>query len=123
MFDLRKMAVAREERPGYLAFVVRGEYHLPDVRTMVRDCLEACECAGATRALIDARTVVGDVPDEDRFELGVLFAELWGGKVKAGLLFRADDITKMFENAAVNRSARVLVHGDEKAMLEWLLAP
>ncbi len=116
--NTRLIQVTLTRAPGYLHFLITGAYDFEDFRVLVLGCRDECVKAGMTRALLDIRSVAGDIPGLERYNLGVLFAETWGGRLKAGILSPRDRINKLFENTAVNRYAQVLVHAEEEAILE-----
>jgi hypothetical protein len=121
--NTRNVTITLETRPDYMAFTVVGAYDFADFKLMVTGCRDACVRTGAAKALIDISAVTGDMPQIDRYNLGQLFAEVWGSKMRAGVVAPRDQINRLFENTAVNRYAQVMVHGDPQPVLEWLLAP
>lgn len=70
-------------------------------------------------AIIDIRSVPGDIPVMDRFELGVEIAKAMPYKYKLAVLAEKNRITKLVENVAVNRGADMLVSHDMKTIREW----
>jgi hypothetical protein len=116
----RFVQVTLSKQPGYLLFTVTGAYDFEDFRTIVQAARDECIRSGANQALVDIRIVTGDIPNLERYSLGVLFAQTWTGRLRAGILAPGDRINKFFENTAVNRYAQVIVHAEEAVVLEWL---
>ena len=119
--NTRSVRATMEERDGYLVFTVTGQYDFNDFKVLVHAFQDACVRAKAPKALVNIQDVSGETPNIDRYNLGQLFAEVWGGVLKAGIIGSRDRINKLFENTAVNRYAQVMVHHDEKTVLDWLL--
>jgi hypothetical protein len=112
-----------EPRLGHLFFQVTGSYDFQDFRLLIHGLFDECVRIGDMAALIDISSLEGDIPGFERFELGVLFSQVWGMKLKAGITAPKDRINRFFENTAVNRGARVFVDHDAKRVLEWLILP
>lgn len=118
-----RIRIDTTKHPGYLRFLLQGPYDLEDFEAAIpymRDLLVTVDLA---RALIDLREVEGNMPDFDRFNLGVRIAEVWGSSLKLAGLAPAEKINRFLENTAVNRQARVKVFIREPEALEWLLGP
>jgi len=71
------------------------------------------------KLIVDLRYVKGDIPDFDRFELGVSLAKNMGSKYSMGILSLKEKINKFAENVAVNRGANVFVSYDLNEILQW----
>lgn len=108
---------------NYLRFEIQGRYDFGEFQQMVSDMKQACVAQGVKSALIDLLSLQGDIPQFERFTLGKLWAEVWGGALKAAILAPMEKVNRFFENTAVNRQARVQVFFEEKPALEWLLKP
>ena len=120
-FITKSVRITVLTHPDHVSFQITGQYNYQDFCVLIKGLQEECLRLERTRALLDIREVQGEMPEIDRFNLGQLFAEVWGVKLKAGVLAPRDKINKLFENTAVNRYARVLVNHDEKVVLDWLL--
>jgi hypothetical protein len=116
-----RMRIAVEEHDGYLAFRCSGRYDFEDLHLAVTLMKEACLERKRTRALIDLLAVEGNMPDFDRYSLGIRFAEVWGARLKAAGLAPPQKVNHFLENTAVNRQARLKVFFSEAPALEWLL--
>ncbi|MDB5047346.1 MAG: hypothetical protein JWO30_417 [Fibrobacteres bacterium] len=121
--NTKRIRIDLEEKPDYLLFFVTGEYNLEDFKILVQGCRDECVRAGFVKAMVDIREVLGDIPNFERHTLGQMFAEVWGGRLRAGILSPRDRVNKLFENTAVNRYAQVMVHNEEQKILDWLSAP
>lgn len=119
--NVKFVTISAEERQGYALFAFMGRYDFADFSAIIRGLREECLRRGATRALLDISRVEGDIPGMERYDLGLQFAEVWGGRLKAGIVAPRDRINKLFENSAVNRNAQVHVGHDEAAVVRWLL--
>jgi hypothetical protein len=119
--NVKFVTISTEDREGYALFTFAGRYDYADFSAIIRGLREECVRRGATRALLDISKVEGDIPGMERYDLGLQFAEVWGGRLKAGIVAPRDRINKLFENTAVNRYAQVHVDHDETAVVQWLL--
>lgn len=119
--DASQIRIDVEEHPGYLRFRMIGTYDFEDFRLANRAMREACAERGAAKALIDLVSVRGEVPQFDRYNLGIEFAAVWGHSPKVAILAPVSQVNSFFENTAVNRQARVKVFSDERAALMWLI--
>ena len=115
------VTISNEDRDGYALFTFAGRYDFADFSAIIRGLREECLRRGATRAVLDISKVEGDIPGMERYDLGLQFAEVWGGRLKAGIVAPRDRINNPFENTAVNRYAQVHVDHDETAVVRWLL--
>jgi hypothetical protein len=119
--NVKFVTISTEDREGYALFAFAGRYDYADFSAIIRGLREECLRRGATRALLDIRKVEGDIPGVERYDLGLRFAEVWGGRLKAGIVAPRDRINGLFENTAVNRYAQVHVGHDEAVVVRWLL--
>ena len=120
--NVKFVTIAAEDCGAYARFTFAGRYDYADFSAIIRGLREECVRRGAARALLDISKVEGDIPGIERFDLGLQFAEIWGGRLKAGIVAPRERINKLFENTAVNRYAQVHVGHDEAAVVQWLLA-
>ena len=119
--NVKFVTISAEEREEYALFTFAGSYDYADFSAIIRGLREECLRRGATRALLDISKVEGDIPGGERYDLGLQFAEIRGGRLKAGIVAPKDRIDGPFGNAAVNRYARVHVDHDEAVVVRWLL--
>lgn len=119
----KRMRMAVEEHPGYLAFRFTGTYDFDDFYLAVSVMQEACVERGREKALIDLLAVEGNMPDFDRHSIGIRYAEVWGPRMKAAGVAPAPKVNHFMENTAVNRQGRLKVFFSEAPALEWLRLP
>lgn len=106
---------------GYLRVRVSGEFPTLNFREVATSILQEAVHSGDTRVLIDAYGVSAPKSLVDRFDAGATIAEVFRDRIKLAILYPPAMINKLGEDTAVNRGADVLVVGDEKVALEWLL--
>jgi hypothetical protein len=111
-----------ENRGSYLLVVPGESYDLANFRAGIREALAFCREQGLSKILADIRTLGGNIPVLDRFELGVEMAEVLGA-FQVAILAPAAMIDRMGENAAVNRGGKVFVTESLERALEWLQVP
>lgn len=116
-----RITIEFEERPGYLHFRIQGPYDFEEYQYAIRAMHAACTDRAFRKSLIDITLIQGDIPQFDRYNLGIVFAEVWGREPKAAIMAPSLKINRFFENTAVNRQARVKVFPDEPSALVWLL--
>ena len=83
----RFVSIDAEDRAGYVQFRFSGKYNFPDFSAIILGLREECARRGCTRAFIDMEAVEGDIPGIERYDLGLRFAEAWGGKMRVAILF------------------------------------
>lgn len=121
LLSASRITVEFAERPGYIHFRILGPYSFEDYRLAIRGMHAACLERAIRKSLIDITPIEGDIPQFDRYNLGIEFAEVWGREPKAAIMVPSTKINRFFENTAVNRQARVKVFPDEPSALLWLL--
>ena len=108
--------------PGYVRITGSGEYSLEGVIGFIDQVKAEADKAARKLILIDSRNVEGNMSDADRFFAGRRLAESFGPKLKTAVLMQAEKITKLGEEVAVSRGAKLLVTDSEAEAMEWLLA-
>lgn len=73
-----------------------------------------------TRVLIDALSLSAPRADFHRYLVGKQLAEVLPPDFRIAVLYPEAHITKLAENAAVNRGAQLLVTHDREEALRWL---
>lgn len=111
------------EHAGYVWFRFLGAYDYEDFHRAVRAMRDYCIDKRFDKAVIDLLAIDGNMPDFDRYGLGIHFAEVWGASLKAAGLAPRDKINRFFENTAVNRQARFQVFSEPGPALAWLQKP
>jgi len=116
-----RITIEYQEHPGYLHFRILGPYDFEDYQAAIRAMHAACSERAIRKSLIDITPIEGDIPQFDRYNLGIVFAGVWGREPKVAIMVPSAKINRFFENTAVNRQARVKVFPDEPSALVWLL--
>ena len=106
--------------PDLLKIRAFGEYDFEDLEGFIKHIKAEADRTGRDRVLIDCRNIGGHMTEGERFEGGVLIADVFGPGLKAALLMDARFVTKLGELAAVNRGAKFLVTSSEEEALGWL---
>lgn len=109
------------EADGYLGFVVSGEWVLEHVFELIDVVAAETMRRQRNRVLVDIRAVSGTPTDMDRYKWAVRASEVIGGRIRAAVLGRTNQLNKFGENTAVNRGGDVLTETDPEAALRWLL--
>ena len=82
---------------------------------------DAQEKYSATRILVDATGLSGELEELDRFRIGEYAAEVLSRDVRFAMLAEDKRINKFFENVATNRGLNLIVVGNRQTALDWLL--
>lgn len=108
--------------PAYVRITGFGEYSLEGVIGFIDQVKTEADKAARKLILIDSRNIDGNMSDADRFFAGRRLAESFGSKLKTAVLLPAEKITKLGQEVAVSRGARLLVTDSEDEAMEWLMA-
>ena len=109
-----------DSQSDYLLFLVRGEWIFRSVHTLIEEIRDACRQTGSQRVLVDMRSVMGLVPEEDRYRAGVEVADMLRNVRLAVVV--PELYPNRFAEAVANRrgaTMRVGINFDEG--LRWLL--
>ena len=107
---------------GYLRVTCRGDFPAQPYLAMLLAVRDEASRAAVSRIFVDAFAVAPPLREFDRFWFGSAIAEVFhAGDFKVALRVVGERIDKLGENTAVNRGARLLVTGDERAALAWLM--
>jgi hypothetical protein len=109
-----------ERCPGYLRATCEGTFPTDCRESLQRIRAEALRSEN-TLVLLDCYGLSEPASEMARFDAGVALAEIFGHHLKVAVLYDPAHINKFAENVAVNRGTEVLVIGDPKAALLWLL--
>lgn len=121
-FDLfMKYQAVTTVEPKFIRIVARGEYYFEDLPGFLGFIKAEADKNGRSSVLIDCRSLSGGMSEGERFEGGVMIANVFGSKLRAALMLPDTFITKLGELAAVNRGAQLLVTSDEAEALGWLI--
>jgi len=111
------------EEGGFLSFDVKGAYSLADFLRLADRVFAECRKRGMARAFVDITGVTGDIPQIDRYRLGIYCAEKRDRLTRLAVLARREIINWMFENVATNRGLSTCVSADAAYAQNWLRAP
>jgi hypothetical protein len=109
-----------QNKGSHLFVEVSGLYSLELLMSTVHKVADHCREENLNKALIDLRNMQGDPSILDRYKVGIEIANVWGPRIKAAVIAKADVIDHMGENTAVNRGANLTVTSDEDQALKWL---
>ena len=97
-----------------------GDYTFNELQKLIEPIRAAADGAQCDLALLDARLVAGRMTEAEKFFVGSKIAEVFGPKLKAAIVMRPGDVTKMGEMAAVNRGAQLFVTESFDEAAAWL---
>jgi hypothetical protein len=101
--------------------VVSGVWVLEHVFELIDTVAAETMRRQRNRVLVDIRAVSGTPTDMDRYRWAVRASEVIGGRIRAAVLGRTNQLNKFGENTAVNRGGDVLIETDPQAAMDWLL--
>ena len=116
---MRLQLLLREEA-GILSCVVRGAYSLADFLRLADTVFAECTKRGVGRAFVDITDVTGEIPQIDRYRLGIYCAEKRDRLNRLAVVARREIINWMFENVATNRGLTTCVTADPAYATNWL---
>jgi hypothetical protein len=108
------------DEPGFLACIVQGAYSLADFLRLADSLFAECRKRDVRRAFVDITAVTGDIPQIDRYRLGIYCAEKRAQLNRLAVLARREIINWMFENVATNRGLTTCVTADASYAANWL---
>lgn len=115
------ISVCVYQRTGYRFVKATGNYSTAEGQTLAdrihADWLET----NCMNYLLDISEVIGNIPKMDRFHLAEYISGLWEHSIRVAVVYRAEEIDKFFENAAVNRGVQVIVVPDVQTAVKWLI--
>jgi hypothetical protein len=110
-----------DDSDAWLCVQVTGAYPgLKAFEALVIQIGERCQALQRSRVLLDLTAMTDPIPPLHRFLIGKLAARIWRRQLKVAVLAKPEEITRLFENVAVNAGANVLVFGEPEAAREWL---
>jgi len=95
-------------------------YSLKLLLSTIHEVADHCQTDHLDKVLIDLRNMAGNPTIFDRFQLGIEIARTWRSSIKAAVIASPGIISRVGENAAVNRGARLFVTTSTAAALKWL---
>jgi hypothetical protein len=111
----------RSEGP-VLFCAVTGAYSLAAGLRLVDQVRKERLARGASRVLVDIRSLTGEISSLDRYRLGIYCAEKPNRPERLAVVARPDAINWMFENVASNRGLPTCESADERYAESWLRA-
>ena len=104
----------------YLFVEVNEPYSLKLILSTINEVADHCRDENLNKVLIDARKMEGDPNIFDRFQIGIEIVKAWDSRIKAAVIARPNVISRVTENTAVNRGARVFITSELDVALKWL---
>jgi len=109
-----------ENKGQYILMKPSSSYSLEGYRKTLHEARAICDQYKLTKILADIRGWDVNIPDADRFELGVEISNVLGFRIQLAILAPAAIIDRLGENAAVNRGGKVFVTDNRAQALRWL---
>ncbi len=110
------------QRDGYILFDFSGEFS-PDAGKQCIDAMvEACTEAQIPRALLDCRSMTGEIEIMESFMVAKYGVKMIGSISKFALVGREDQMfpDNFVENVAVNRGINLKLFTDVEEAIHWL---
>ena len=115
-----KLQYQFKETDSQLIVNLTGQWHYPDLITLVDDIAKECKQRGVRLVLIEAEETFGPIPEFERYQMGKYIAAVCQG-ISIVCILKPQYINKFGENTAVNRGADFMVTGDRMEAQNWLL--
>ncbi|HEX6690587.1 MAG TPA: hypothetical protein VF110_05495 [Burkholderiales bacterium] len=115
-----RLQVSLSEEAGLLSVAVQGPYSLADFLRLADRVFAECTKRGLGRAYVDITGVTGEIPQIDRYRLGIYCAEKRDRLNRLAVVARREIINWMFENVATNRGLTTCVTADPAYATNWL---
>lgn len=110
-----------EKENDYLRMTVSGEYDYDDFVIYLKIIYAKCESEGNYKMILNALNVNGiDIPNIERYYLGVEAAEHLNYKVKLAVVWHKEYLNYFGETVAINRGAYVSVFSNDESAAKWL---
>jgi hypothetical protein len=110
------------QHENYTELICRGPASLANLKGVVDKIAHGTfPRVGDDKYLIDLRPLIGTIPTVERYELGVYIAQNIP-RFKVAAISKPETQSKIGENVAVNRGARILSTDNEAEARAWLLA-
>jgi hypothetical protein len=117
-----RLNLSFRDEDGILYCDARGGYALADFLRLADSVWQECGKRGVGRALVDISGVEGDIPQLDRYRLGIYCAEKPKRIARLAVIARRELINWMFEHVATNRGLPTCVSADPAFAMSWLRA-
>src|SRR5262245_4911989 len=115
-----RLELSFRQAGGVLYCEVSGPYSLADFLRLADGVDAERKARGASSVLVDIRQVTGEIPQLDRYRLGIYVAERPGRPRRLAVVARREIINWMFENVATNRGLPTCVTADQRYAENWL---
>lgn len=102
-----------------ILFKIKVEYDRELFNSFIQMLKNTLDINHLTNAIVDLRSIKGDIPFMDRYVLAKSIAAILPSKYKLAVLYDRTKITKFAENVAVNRGAYFFVSHDMKEIKDW----
>ena len=109
-----------ENRGTYLLVEITEPISVKLLISVIQEMADFCQRENLNKVLIDMRTVQEEISIIDRYTLGVNVAKVMGSKITIAVVAPDALITRVAENAAVNRYGKLKVFSEIQKALEWL---
>jgi len=109
-----------ENRGTYLLVEITEPISVKLLLSAIQEMADFCQRENLNKVLIDMRTVQEEISIIDRYTLGVNVAKVMGSKITIAVVAPDALITRVAENAAVNRYGKLKVFSEIQKALEWL---
>jgi hypothetical protein len=115
-----RVDVVRKE--GYLHLTAHGSFSLDGGRHTLDAVAAACAQEDCDLVLLDCRSLEGELPVMDRFDVAEYGASAVPHSIKIAVLAQEEQILsdRFFENVARNRGLTLSMFSDPDEALEWL---
>jgi len=104
----------------YIYVEVNEPYSLKLLLSAIHEVADHCQTDHLDKVLIDLRKMAGNPTIFDRFQLGIEIARTWGSRIRAAAITSLPVMSRIGENAAVNRGATLLITTTMDAAMKWL---
>ena len=102
----------------YLLVESREPYSLNQTIATIHEIADHCRKDNLDKVLFDLQNWEGNPNILERYQIGLEIAKTWGPRLKVAVIARSGVVSRMMENTAVNRGAKLLVTSDVEAALE-----
>jgi hypothetical protein len=109
-----------ENRGDHLFVEYSGPLTPAELMTLMHEVARVCQEQNCTKILADLRQGEGEVKIIDRFELGVIAADIFRGMDQVAIVFRPDETNLFAETVAVNRGLPSKITHDMDEARRWL---
>lgn len=109
-----------QNKGSYLLVEIIGPFSFAEISAGIKKVAELCDKENLNKVFVDLRQMTGSPSILERYEFGVEIAKTWRQRYQVAIVERADMITRMVENTAVNRGAHILTTTNASHAIKWL---